>query len=467
MPTQNDRLELLSTVLEYTSEGVVACDEEGKLTYFNRATREFHGLPAEEMEPENWADHYQLFEVNGLTPMAKENVPPYRALRGEVVQSALMVIAPKGRSQILVSCSGEAFRDESGKVTGAVISMKDITETTRIAQELLILNRTLEGRLLDQTEAERSRFKFLAEVSSVLQSSLDPSELLSTLSSAVIKDFADGCFIDLVENGAHRRVITRHRIPELETIMLEMQNQFPPSPTSPHPASSAIRSGKSELLRELDAAAIESHTMHPDHAALIRKLAVRTHIAIPFTIRGKVIGAFSLFRSGENADPYNDADVDTGEEIARRAAIAVDNARLYADTRKALQQRDEFISVASHELKTPITSLKLQAQLAARRLADPKQAEKFGKGSILSLVDLFNRQLDRLSRLVEDMLDISRIATGKVSLVKHSTDLASLTLEVVERFRLQFSAMGIAVDFHSDGELAHAKSNPRGREKRV
>lgn len=144
--------EFLHAVLENIEDGVVACDPDGQLTLFNRATREFHGLPPETIPPEEWAQHYDLFQPDGVTRMSTSEVPLYRALRGESVREVEMVIAPKqGRPRTLVA-SGQALVDSSGRNLGAVVSMHDITESKLAESELQTFALQLQrsNRELDQ-----------------------------------------------------------------------------------------------------------------------------------------------------------------------------------------------------------------------------------------------------------------------------------------------------------------------------
>ncbi|CAN5827625.1 hypothetical protein BH11GEM1_BH11GEM1_08520 [soil metagenome] len=120
--------DFLAAVLENLFEGVVACDAEGQLTLFNRATREFHGLPEVAIPPEDWAHHYALYNADGVTPLERDDVPLYRAFRGEDVHDAEMVIAPTGRPARTVRASDRPLRGADGAITGAVVVMHDVTE---------------------------------------------------------------------------------------------------------------------------------------------------------------------------------------------------------------------------------------------------------------------------------------------------------------------------------------------------
>ena len=124
---ERDR-EFLAAVLEHIEDGIVACDADGVLTLFNRATREFHSLPAEPVPAERWAERYDLYQADGTTPMSAAEAPLFRALQGERVQDVELVIAPKGGPRRTVLTNGRMLVDARGTKLGAVVSMHDVTE---------------------------------------------------------------------------------------------------------------------------------------------------------------------------------------------------------------------------------------------------------------------------------------------------------------------------------------------------
>jgi diguanylate cyclase (GGDEF)-like protein/PAS domain S-box-containing protein len=128
---------LTETVLQTVDVGIVACDADGRLTAFNRATREFHGMPADPgLDPIDWADRYALFAEDGHTPLTRDEVPLFRALTQGVVKDAIMIIAPHGLPVRTVRCEGRALLDPSGQVLGAVVAMSDITQSRAAARAL-------------------------------------------------------------------------------------------------------------------------------------------------------------------------------------------------------------------------------------------------------------------------------------------------------------------------------------------
>jgi PAS domain S-box-containing protein len=168
----HEQQRFLEVVLDSIEAGIVACDANGVLTLFNRATREFHGLPQEPLPPEQWADHYDLYLPDGKTRMGTEEVPLFRALRGEYLHNVEMVIAPKQGPARTLLASGQPLLDRYGQKAGAVVAMHDITELKRIEEKLRKAHDELETRVrertaeLAQSNAELARAKERAEAAS-------------------------------------------------------------------------------------------------------------------------------------------------------------------------------------------------------------------------------------------------------------------------------------------------------------
>lgn len=155
----------LQALLENVQDGIVACDANGVLTLFNRATRAFHGLPEARIPAASWAQHYHLFHADGVTPMATEDVPLYRALQGEHVQGVEMVIAPNHGSRRVVQASGQSLLDEHGARIGAVVSMHDITARKEADEAVRRAQHELEGRVEARTaELRRANQSLEVEV---------------------------------------------------------------------------------------------------------------------------------------------------------------------------------------------------------------------------------------------------------------------------------------------------------------
>jgi signal transduction histidine kinase len=168
-----------------------------------------------------------------------------------------------------------------------------------------------------------------------------------------------------------------------------------------------------------------------EHLEIMRRLDFRSSMTVPLEARGDVLGALAFFTSDPDRR-YDAADLTLAEDLARRAGLAVDNARLYREAQRAVRTRDEFLSVAAHELKTPLTSMLGYAQILIRYLQPGQQIDDQIVSRALQAIE---QQADRLSRLVSRLLDIARIEGGRLGIEPVATDLVALAITVVESLR--------------------------------
>ncbi|NOK18609.1 GAF domain-containing protein [Corallococcus carmarthensis] len=301
---------------------------------------------------------------------------------------------------------GQSFAGPDGKVTELTGAMADVTR---------------------RKEAEE-RLQLLLDASRVLALRLDDvEEALPEVARLVVDHVATGCLVDLAApDGTLRRVTAAHRVTGHDARLKEaLPRRGDRGPA--HPALQCFRSGEVCFLSRLDFKRCDAVSTNDAHRTLVDSLAPTSVLSVPLRARGRTLGVITLF----TAEPQRTlvaADVTMAEELALRVSVALENARLFHDAQSAVRLRDEFLSVASHELKTPLTSLILQHNLIGRAL------ETAGApGPVTGKLHTAQRQVLRLTALVDNLLDVSRLSLGKLSLERAEVDLVQLTRDAVER----------------------------------
>ncbi|WP_437821536.1 sensor histidine kinase [Sorangium sp. So ce1078] len=298
-------------------------------------------------------------------------------------------------------------------------------------------------------EAAERRAAFQAEAGAILSVSLDYGETLSLVARLLVRSFCDWCIIDVVEGGEARRTAWAHRDPAKESLLEELQRRYHPGRDWPPPVARVLRTGEPLLFPEVTEAVVREHCEDDGHARLIRELGAQSGITVPLVARGQTIGVLSIVSSTPGRR-YGDADLELVQEVARRAAIAIDNAWLYRAAQEAIRARDEFLTVATHELNTPLTSLTLSLEGLHRAL---QSGRPWGPQAMGRQVDRALRQAARLCRLNNDLLDVSRIYADRLSLDLAAVDLGAVVDDVVARLKLDLERAGCSVALRDDRRI--------------
>lgn len=290
--------------------------------------------------------------------------------------------------------------------------------------------------------------RFLSQAQTLLSSSLDYRTTLTNLVQVALPHFADWCAVDMVTApGANkteapqiRRLVVAHRDPALAEVAARVQG-FPPDPEARAGVGKVLRTGEAELCADISEQETEASVRDPEHLRLVQELGVRSALCVPLQARGRTLGAIT-FVLGHSGRRYGPADLALARDLAGRAALAVDNALLYEESREAVRAREAFLSIAAHELRGPLTPLQLQLQLALRSLRSGRTNTEALQEQILSC----ERHVRRLGRLIQALLEVSRIAAGRLELVTEDLDLAQVARDVVTRYTPEADAAGSTVE---------------------
>jgi predicted ATPase/signal transduction histidine kinase len=310
-----------------------------------------------------------------------------------------------------------------------------------------LLSREQAGRAAAE-EAER-RSSFLAQASPLLAESLDYEHVLTQLTRLVVRFFADWSVVDLLENAHIRRLTGATRDASKEKLLEELRERYPPRWEAPHPSVEVLRSGEPLLLSELDDEALRRYCVDERHFEILVELGARAGLVVPLVARGQTLGALSM-GSAAPGRRYGPADLELARELSHRAALAIDNARLYRDAQEAIRLRDDFISVASHELNTPLTSLMLSLQSLLKFPAE----RRLESATMNSFFQLMVRQGSRLTRLVGELLDVSRIQANMLLLqLEEGVDLVEIVQDVVSRSRPDLERAACPLTVHGPAHV--------------
>jgi signal transduction histidine kinase/CHASE1-domain containing sensor protein len=282
-----------------------------------------------------------------------------------------------------------------------------------------------EGRALAGAERASARAAFLAEAGKVLGSSLDYGRNLEAVASLATARMVHGCVIFVNEPVGGPLLLVSHRDPAVAASGKELLGKTWLDPQARVGASAVLRTGRPEVLNDVDPRALPHFSALPEVIDLHRKARTRHAMTVPLFARGDPLGAITLV---SNRSRFGEAEVALGEDLARLVVAAIDTGRLYRRAQESLRLRDEFLSIASHELKTPLTSLTLQSESLRA------SAAKSTPESVARKADAIRRNVDRLSRLVDTLLDLSRITAGRLDIHREDVDLVEVVTDVMSRF---------------------------------
>lgn len=282
---------------------------------------------------------------------------------------------------------------------------------------------------LDVTQRKRAEHtaRFLADASAALAVLVDFDSTLKKVSSLAVPSFADWATVDMAEaDGSLRRVSVSHIDLAKVELAHEIHRRFPPDPAAHQGVWKILRTGQSEIVPEITDELLVQSTNDSEMLSILRELGLKSYIGVPLTIRGKTLGVIT-FINAESGHRYDNTDLAVAEDLASRAAIAIENAQFYRELREADRRKDEFLATLAHELRNPLAPIR--NGLHIMRLSGDNMA------AVEQVRAMMERQLSQMVRLVDDLLDVSRINGGKLDLRKEPVDIAVVVNNAVETSR--------------------------------
>ena len=281
-------------------------------------------------------------------------------------------------------------------------------------------------QLLADLQRTASAQRFLAAASQQFARSLDYEATLKNIAQLAVPTIADWCVVDLVEHGVVRRVSVAHVDPEKARLAADLQHRYPPDPNATTGITNVLRSGRSELHSEITDAELAAAARDPEHLLLLRALGFRAYIIVPILSRHQVLGTIALVTAESNRR-YSDDDLLIAQDLASRAATAIENARLYADAQHAVQTRERVLAIVSHDLRNQLGVIGMAAQLL-----DLHGPALKGDADLLKPVEMIQRTARTMQTLLGDLLDMASIQVGRLSIDLRPEPVKAILAEACE-----------------------------------
>ncbi len=348
------------------------------------------------------------------------------------------------------------FRNTEGLPLYFICQIQDITARKQAEESLKMLNARLEQRVkertalleaaMEQAETSRRHFAFLAEATALLVSSLEYQDSLAALVQMAVPYLADYGLVEILEeNQALFQTAASDLDHARDRVLFDFRQPAPADLEGGSLFAEAVRNGKSLVFEEVTGDVLQRYTSDPEKLERLSQAGIKSLLVVPVVGREKTLGAFTFLQVRPDRR-FVPAEIALVEDLARRAAMAIDNNRLYHEAQEAVRVQKEldylkdlFVSIAGHELRTPLTTIRGFGQMLQRSLLrqpEPLDPEAHQEALVKNLhfLDTIHRQTNRMNGLISQLLDFSRIQSGQFELTEISeVNLVNLLERVIEQ----------------------------------
>ncbi len=402
-------LTLWTTTLRSIGDAVISTDARGRVRFMNPVAERLTGWRADEAAGRPLAEVFLIF--NEETGAVVEN-PVDKVLREGVVVGLAnhTVLRRRDGTEIPIDDSAAPIHDPGG-APGSVAVIEGVVLVFRDASE---------------EKRELQRRSFLATATEQLLEADDHRDALARIAELAVPRLADWVGVNISEPGATRpqQLAVAHVDPAKAELARALARRYPLGPDAPIGVAKVMRTGRSEFYPEIPAELLERAAVDDEHRRILRELDLRSSLVVPLRGKGPVFGAISFVLAGPHRR-YTVRDLELAEDLARRAGLVIERRRLEEEAERANRMKDEFLATMSHELRTPLQAILGYASMLERGIArDPAKAT----AAIL-------RNANAQTRLVEDILDVSRISSGKLQLAMTRVDIVAAIRAALESIR--------------------------------
>ena len=411
---------MFASILAIAADAVVTVDESYRVVHFNKGAEEIFG----------WATADVLGQsLNVLLPER------FRAHHNEFIDQFARGQDSARRMGHRREVAGRR-RDGTEFPAEASISKLDLPGGRRVFTAVV----------RDITERRRAQEneRFLVDTAARLSASLGYEEVLQTIAECATPTLADACLVDVIDGAQFVRRAADGPVPNESLRALAAASRL--SWDSPSPVIDVMRRGRPELLSEIDDAWLEAHEDDPESLSRWRRLGIRSMLVVPLTAGDRVLGAVTLLAL--NGRPPFGADARVlAEKFASHASLALENARLYREAKRATEGRDQVLGVVSHDLRNPLSAIAMCAKVLRD---DEGQMSAEERESLLTTIV---QSADWMNRLIQDLLDVASIETGRLSLERARQPAPALVSQAARMFEVEASQRRVQLEVSAPSEL--------------
>ena len=409
---------------------ILVLDPKGLVASWSTGARLLKGWSPEEILGRSFESFFPPEEVARGNP----NAELARAAREGHVESEGWRLRKDG-SRFFANVVITALRGEDGDLLGFVEVSRDVTERRRTEQ-----NREL-----------------LAQATQEFASALDPIAALDRLAHLAVPWIADLCGVDLAhEDGSHGEFVATASVdPGKEQALVEARRRCPVLPGRSSQVLETVWRGEPVFFADVGERELSAMARSPEHLDLVRTMGLRSFMSVPLRSRGVAYGAV-VFAMTEPGRRFDRVDLDLAIELARRAELAIENARLFTELQRAVRVREDVLAVVSHDLKSPLSAIQLAASSALRSLDQGRDAS-----SLRRPLETIQRGTRSAHLLLSDLRDMASIRAGRLGIRMANEDAELLISEAVQAHEALAREKGISLA--SRGAVAAAVSCDRNR----
>jgi PAS domain S-box-containing protein len=417
--------DVLAEIVEIASDAVICMDALQRITFFNTGAETIFGYRPEE-----------------IIGQRIETLIPERYRTNHARQ-----VAEFGRSGVKARRMGErreiAAVRKSGAEFPAEAAISQIHHGDDVIYAVVLRDVTTRKRF-------EQRQLFLAQAGEKLASSFGSSETLVQVARLAVPVIADGCILENRVGNGFLAGAAAHLEPSIEEILDEIGTAGPRIPPKSHPLTEILEKPSTVLLQPNATARLLEASTNPAYLKAMKAMNPQAALFLPLVAREQLIGALTLFRTKGTFDAD---EVGFAEDLARLAALALDNARLHDAVRASLRARDEMVGVVSHDLRNPVAAVKMLSRTLLR-------APENGGVQAHESIELISQAAEQMDALIRDLLDVNRLDGGKLVVSPLSVDPSTLLTDSLQTLRPLVDEKGIALDLQIGTPLPKVMADP-------